>query len=98
MKNLSSIQISADHLSLITELIKSPTKRKYCPVVKIVRDYNYSIPGWIQATIYNLNKMVDYIPMSYTMELGNFIVYNLQQTGKFAINLLYFIVFIIHTH
>jgi len=127
MKNFLSIQMSADNLLLMRQLIKSPTKQKYCPVVKIVRDYNYPMER-IKASIQNinLNKSVDdYIPISYTTQtyhnfidpLNNIILYplrsfeftfhfkddgwvifNIQQTGKFAINLLHFIVFIIYTH
>jgi len=101
MKNLSPIPLSTDNLFIITQLIKFSTKRKYCPLVKIERDYNipshYIYPiGQVNATIQyqNLNNMVDdYIIRSYTTELGDFIVYNLQETGKFAINLLHFIAF-----
>jgi len=93
--NLSSIQMSKDDLLLISQLIKSLTKRKYCPVMKIVRDYTI---GRINVTFHDTNlynKMYDYY---ISKKWGNFIMFNLKQTGKFAINLLHFIVFIIHTH
>jgi len=97
MENLSSIQMSrGNSLRIVSQPIESLTKQKYCPVVKIVRDYNYPI-GRIKVTSYDTNlnkKMHDYISKKW----GNFTLFNLKQFGKFAINLSHFIVFIIHTH
>jgi len=125
MKNLSSIQIPGNNLFVTRRLVNFRTKQKYCSVLKIVRDYNYSAKR-IKGSIPNLNKSADdYIPTSYTTQTyhnfintlndsllyylvffgitlhfkeDGWIIFNIQQTGKFAINLLHFIVFIIHAH
>ncbi|XP_025264845.1 aminopeptidase N-like [Camponotus floridanus] len=78
MKNLSYTQISTDNLYIIRQLINSTIQRNYYPVVNVVK---------MKINI-NLNEMMmmldDYI--SYDMVLGDFIVFNLNQTGYYRVN------------
>ncbi|XP_025270742.1 aminopeptidase N-like isoform X2 [Camponotus floridanus] len=83
MKNLSSIQISTDNLSIISQLIISLPKQKYCDVrsVKLERDYNQSITQ-LKVTIYSNY----YIPESFHIKFSNIVLHNKKQSKYYRVN------------
>ncbi|XP_025263099.1 aminopeptidase N isoform X2 [Camponotus floridanus] len=84
IKNLSSIQMSTYYLYIITELLMSPSKINYCPVLKIYRDYNSK---QLNITMkYKIEKAYDYIPMTHDMVWGDFVVFNRHQLGYYRVN------------
>ncbi|XP_025261875.1 aminopeptidase N-like isoform X2 [Camponotus floridanus] len=80
----SSIQMHTDYLFDITELLMSPSKINYCPVVKMERDYNFRRFNVMMT--YTVEKPYDFIPVTSDTWNGDFIIYNRHQIGYYRVN------------
>jgi len=118
----------ANNLFTIKQLMNYWINYKYCPVVKVIRDYNDPMLS-IKIRIVNFDAhfdtLPDYyllVPVTYTTQTyhnftytsnmlldhrysfrkdfnfkeNGWILFNIQQTGKYTTNLLHFTLFIIH--